>query len=239
VKTEAPNALTNSCPDVEVLLGWLDDELDPSRREAVGAHLETCSTCAETLRALEARSEHVSAWLARHDPAVPDRSTYDLRLRSRTPFWRRRWAIVVGVVVAVGVAAGPARAWLLARLGLAGAPTAHSVGGGIQVPTTATAFVPRGSAVTVSFDAGVTGRTLTVTRSVDTHVSLDAAASSAEVVVGPNGFDVHDASQPPLAYRLSVPSTVTTVRIHVPGAQDVVVRPDVAVHVVAIPAGKR
>lgn len=238
MKPEDMNASTMSCPDTEILLRWLDDELDSSQREALNAHLDTCSTCAEALRALEARSEHVSAWLASHDPTAPERSTYDLHLRARTPFWRRRWAIVVGVVLAVGIAAGPARAWLLARLGLGGAAVTQTVSDR-QTPTTATAFVPQGSIVTVAFDAGVAGRTLVVTRSADGRASLDAAASSAEVVVGPDSFDVHDAHQSPRAYRLSVPSTVSTVRVTVDGADDVVVRPGPSARVVAIPAGRR
>jgi anti-sigma factor RsiW len=238
MKPEAPNAPTRSCPDIEILLGRLDGELDASRRAALDAHVDTCPKCAQTVRELEARSQYVSAWLAKHDPAVPDRSTYDLRLRAGTPFWRRRWAIVIGVVVAVAVAAGPARAWLLGHLGLTRARVTQTTDDR-QSPTTATSFVPQGSIVTVGFDAGVRGRTLMVTRSADSRASLDGTASSAEVVVRPDGFDVHDAHQSPLAYRLSVPSTVTTVRVKVDGAEDVVVHPEPSVQVVAIPAGGR
>lgn len=238
MKPEAPDAPTMSCPDTNTLVRWLDGELDTSQREGLRAHLDTCPKCAAKSRALKARSEHVSAWLASHDPIVPDRSRYDLRVPSRTPFWRHRWAVVIGVVVAVGVAAGPARAWLLARLGLGEARVTQTVGDR-QVPTTATAFVPRGSIVTVTFDAGVGGRTLAVRRTAGARVSLDAAESGAEVVVGPDRLDVHDAKEPPRAYRLSVPSTVSTVRVRVPGVADVVVHPDASPRVVAIPSGRR
>lgn len=237
--TPAPNAPSTHCPADETLLCWLDGELDPSERDVLRAHVDSCSVCADTVRSMQARNERLSAWLVRHDPEVPGRSAYDLSPRTRTPRRHVRWAAAASVVLAVGVAAGPARAWLLARLGFGSPGTEEIADAPAPALTTATAFVPRGSTVTVAFDAGVKGRTLAVTRAADNRAALDAAESAAEVVVGPDRFDVHDAGQAPLAYRLTVPATVTTVRVHVAGAADVVVRPDSTVHVVGIPTGGR
>ena len=51
MKPEVPNAPTMSCPDPEILMRWLDDELDPSERLALDAHFDSCRTCAKRVAA--------------------------------------------------------------------------------------------------------------------------------------------------------------------------------------------
>lgn len=238
MKPETRSVPPGPCPDVEALVRLMDDELDPADREALLGHLHVCPTCDDRLRTLESRSGQVSAWLARHDPPVPGDSEYDLR-PPRVPGRRSRWALAASIVVAVAVAAGPARGWLLARLGFSATPTSDVHRAQHPSLSTTTAFVPYGTTVSVTFDAGVQGRTLSVTRSADTLVSLAVSPSRAEVVVGPDRLDVHDAGQSPIAYRLSVPATVSEVRVKVNGADDVIVPVGGSMRVVAIPVGGR
>lgn len=222
---------------MDLLLRLLDDDIDAAERETLRAHVDGCPTCADRLRALRERSAGVSAWLARHDPPAPERSEYDLRVSTRTSPRRAWWAIAATVVLAVAVAAGPARAWLMARLGIGEPPAAQSSGDPAPSAMTATAFIPQGGVLAIAFDAGVRGRTLSVIQSTDSLATLDENPSRAEVVVGPDRLDVHDADQPPGAYRLTVPVSVTTVLVRVAGAREIVVHPEARTRVVDIPSG--
>jgi len=205
-------------------MGYLDDALAPEARAGVAAHLRDCARCADRLRELEARSRGVGAWLARHEPPPPPREAYDLVARPRTTSTPRRWAIAAGIVLAVGVVAGPARGWLLGRIGLApdGPAASPPVATG---ETSTTSFVPAGDEVTVSFDAGATGRRLVVALGTDPLVTLRAPAPDVELLVRPDRVEVHDAHQPPRDYRLTVPAGVRRIRVRVPGARDLVLAP--------------
>jgi len=212
------------CPDDGTLVVYLDGGLEPGARADVAAHVHDCVRCADRLAELEARSRGVGAWLARHEPTPPPREAYDLAARPRTASAPRRWAIAAGIVLAVGVVAGPARGWLLGRIGLApdGPAASPPVATG---ETSTTSFVPAGDEVTVSFDAGATGRRLVVALGTDPLVTLRAPAPDVELLVRPDRVEVHDAHQPPRDYRLTVPDGVRRIRVRVPGARDVVLAP--------------
>ncbi len=219
-------------------MGYLDDALAPEARAGVAAHLRDCARCADRLRDLEGRSRGIGGWLARHEPEPPPRAAYDLAARPHTASLRRQWAIAAGIVLAVAVVAGPARGWLLGRIGLApdgpGAASPSPAG-----ETTTTSFVPTAVEVTVSFDAGTGGRRLIVERGADPLVVLRAPAPDVELLVRPDRVEIHDAGQPARVYRLTVPATVHRVRVHVPGARDVLLSPGTTdeARIVDVPPG--
>lgn len=213
----------DACPGDEVLMAHLDDALGDADRAALDRHLDSCEECARRIRALADRSRRLGAWLQAHDPEPPSREAYDVTPPRRRVIRPRQWAIAASVVLAVGVAAGPARGWLLHRLGLADEGPVAEVAPPAVDATTGTSFVPRGGEVVLVFDAGVAGRRLMVSASEDSVATLVSPTSDAAVVLRPDRLEIHDAGTVGGEYRLSVPGGVSQVRLRVPGDQDVVI----------------
>lgn len=226
------------CPDDGILLGYLDDALSPEEREGVATHVDACRRCAETLQTLGVRARGISDWLTRHEPEPPTRAAYDLAPRRSRGTLRRHWMAAAAIVVTAGVAVGPARGWLLQQFGLVTARNERVAPSRAGQPAT-TAFLPVGPEVTLDFDAGVDGRRLSVERWADSLVTLRAPGPDIELVIRPNGVEIHDARQRPRDYFLTVPVAIQWVLIRVPGAPDVRVTPGVAgdAHVVEVQPG--
>lgn len=226
------------CPEDGELVAYLDGALEEEVRERMERHVETCGVCRERLREIEGRSDRVGAWLARHDPQAPPRTSYELH-RARGSGSGRRWGLAAGIVLAVALAAGPARGWLLERLGWRGAPDAPAGETTRVEEGAATSFAPAGTTLTLSFGAGVRGRRILLEPSGDSLVTLRAPGPDVALVVGPGRVDVRDAGTSGREYRLALPQRVERVVIRVPGADSLVVLPDAggAPTTVAVPTG--
>lgn len=133
------------------------------------------------------------------------------------------------VIFAVGVAlAGPASGWILEGIrSLVGrsdpdpAARVEDVGG--RESGGATAFVPVGAELVVSFSSPETRGTFTIAVVTDSVVAITPPSSAVELAVEGNRLSVGNAAAPVGAYRLSVPASVRTVRVRVPGAEEAVV----------------
>jgi hypothetical protein len=232
-----------SCPDAGDLVAWLDGALEPAELARVRHHVESCAPCRRAAEDLRARSAAVSAWLARADVPPPRRDAYDLRPRGgahgdrdRRSGWRVRWGIAAGIVLAVAVGAGPARGWLLERLGLEPDRPASTAPEAGLTERASTSFVPLGSEITLAFTAGVSERTLVVRRSPDARATLSAPHPDPELLVGPGGVEILGAAGAG-EYHLAVPAGIERVRIRVAGAPDRVVEVGAADRTVAVPSG--
>lgn len=239
-------ATPDHCPDEGVLVGYLDGALEPDERARLQVHLEACPACGERLRGLARRTERVRTWLSRHDPEVPGSASYELagprtsgRRGGRDSGVRGRWALAAGVVLAVALAAGPARGWLLERVGL---DAWFGSEGGDPTPVeevSTTAFVPRGPEVTLVFESGVTGRRVVLERSPDSRLTLRVPGPDVELMLGADRVEIRDPDAAARAYRVAVPAPVERLVILVPGAEALVVgpRPGGGERVVEVPRG--
>lgn len=213
------------CPEEGVLVAYLDGVLEEDARSRVERHVDECDACRERLGTLERASARVGEWLAHHDPQVPRRTAYRLHDGPGSGA-RGRWALAAGVVLAVALAAGPARGWLLERIGWdGGAEPAPEAALPVE-EVSATSFAPRGATLTLSFEAGVPGRRVLVRRAGDSLITLRAPGPDVALLVGPGRVDVRDGEAAGRDYRLGVPEGVERVVLRVPGADSVVVLPD-------------
>lgn len=209
------------CPNDAGLVAFLDDAMDVEERLRIEAHLRTCAACDERVQRLRARSEAVTAWLQRHDTSPPPRSAYDLRPRRR-PASVRRWAAAASVILAVAVAAGPARGWLLARLGLRSPDTPVTT-----MPATslrdATSFRPTGPEINIVFTMEAGPRRLLITRSDESLVTVRAPSPEAELLLRPGSVEIRDPSLGRRDFGVSLPASVERVRVRLAGASDTVI----------------
>src|SRR5581483_2725166 len=100
-----------TCAACEPLLGpWVDGELEPTRKEAVSAHLKVCPACAARLAALRELGETVRKIIVPSPPAdLWDRITEQLSapsLAGRVPArpripWFRIATVAALVLIAV------------------------------------------------------------------------------------------------------------------------------------------
>lgn len=103
------------CNEREKLIGYLYDEVDDAERRNVDAHLATCETCREELRAFRDVRHDLLAW------DVPEHeSVWTPFVTTRTqPVWRQMpaWAMAAAamLVFAIGGAGGFAGRALAAR----------------------------------------------------------------------------------------------------------------------------
>lgn len=87
-----------NCPDFEVLMRYLDGELNPGERESVKAHIESCPECR---RVLESQSGIEEAW--RDNFSMPPEETFrnmEDRIFSNIG-GKRRWKPLIPVAAAV------------------------------------------------------------------------------------------------------------------------------------------
>lgn len=233
------------CPEDGVLIAWIDDALDAEEAAVVAEHVDGCSSCANRLQSLRMRATDVGAWLARHDAEAPRPGAYDLGFHRRSGGRsglgvRTRWGLAAGIVLAVGLAAGPARGWLREHFLRSSSAGGEAVPAAVMDAVTGTSFEPGSDRLVIAFDAGVEGRTLSVAPTPGSRVTLEAPASHAEVVMRPDRLEIHDAAEPPGAYRISVPEAVREVVIRVPGAADIVLTADAleGARTVGVPRGR-
>jgi hypothetical protein len=103
--------------DPIVLQKFLDGELDPSQADAVGRHLENCTSCRDEIESLAADRSFVQSRLGQEDDGEEDAAATSLgavadNLRKETamiPWWRRSWvppAAVVTLVIVGMLASG-------------------------------------------------------------------------------------------------------------------------------------
>ena len=203
------------CPDVATLQRFLDDgpsESDPARAD-IADHASECAECGARLREMEDRSARVRSWMEAHDPPTPD-----MVLAPRAPSTmgtRRRWAIAAGIVLAVALVAGPARAWI--RATFAGDTPTEAV-----EPTRAeatTRFHVGAGELRVRFASASEGLHLSIVTGTDSLAALESPSAQGEIVVAPGSVEVRD---PPSTgtYRLTLPAGVGTVVLERPGVPD-------------------
>lgn len=199
--------------DDAMLLRLLDHELADDAAEALRVHVATCLPCRDRLAALERRDERVRAWLEAHDDPPPARGDYHLGASAVAPARRpapRRWLTAASIVLAVAVAAGPARGWILERVGLTSSSTVDAP---TAAATASTSFLPRSSTLLIDLVGPVSSRRVVVERSEDALVHVIAPDDAAELLVRPSGIRLVDATQGGRTYRLSLPASVSQLRI--------------------------
>lgn len=202
---------TTPHPDDAALVRLVDGELPSHEAHEVERHLDGCPSCVERFRALEQRDQRVRAWLTTHDPPPPARSTYDLEPRTRRAW--PRWSAAASILLAVAVAAGPARAWLLDRIG---APDdAPSVAAATPAPASgaATSFAPDPGTLRLEIVGARFPLQVVLERSPDELVHLIAPDDQSELLVRSSSVRIRDAAVPERVYRLSLPRSVSALRI--------------------------
>lgn len=222
------------------LVALLDDEMDGTAAETARAHLALCADCSARLEALERADRRVRDWMTAHDPAPPPRDAYEwqaaLGPRTRraskpgallSP--RLRWAAAASLVLAIAVAAGPARAWILDQIGLDDRDVPAEEAGplaGHEPGTAGTSFSPTSPEVRIDLTDIGGARELTVAVHDGPRVHLLVPEGDVEVLVRPGGLEVRDPSRTHHRYRLDVPASVLRVRLVRPGpAGDTVLVP--------------
>lgn len=211
------------------LVALLDDEMDGAAAKTARAHLALCADCSARLEALDRADRRVRDWMTAHDPAPPPRDAYVLEPARSAPSPRLRWAAAAALVLAIAVAAGPARAWILDRVGLddrdvpaeeAGPLAAHEPG------TAGTSFSPTSPEVRIDLTDIDGARELTLAVHDGRRVHLLVPEGDVEVLVRPDGLEVRDPARTHRRYRLEVPASVLRVRLVRPGpAGDTVLAP--------------
>lgn len=218
------------------LVRIMDGQAEPGEREWGRDHLATCVACNRRLRELRRRSSAISALLAEADVEVlatlrdagprVARKAAASAARHRRVVWMRA-ASIAALVVAAGVLAGPARAWVTNWVvevwtGMspdrprpaveAGAPPEDVVEVSARVR-----FEPAGGELSIELaSAQDAGRLeLRVGDDPTTLVEVLGEAADAELLVLPGGVRVLNSPGESASYRVTVPASVRTVRIFV------------------------
>ncbi len=199
--------------DDAALLRLVDGESGPDETAALRDHLSACTECRDRLETIEARDRRVRAWLEAHDAPPPARADYTLApippARHRRP--ARRWLAAASVVLAVALVAGPARGWMLDRIGL-GADQ-PSVEASTPPDGATTAFATSAPTLRLEIRGADAPRYVTVERSTDALVHVVAADDATELLVRPSGVQITDRSQGSRTYHVRVPQAVLRVRV--------------------------
>ena len=249
--TPAPR--TGAHPDDGVLLRLMDGESDADAA-AAEEHLAACAECRERLAVLRRRTMKLGALLARADFPVPASSLADapsgtsaepdpkiIPLRRRETPAPRPWlraAAVVGLLLAAGIVATPARAWVAAWISerwgelfgrgemprverpappAAPAPVQEAAASRVE-------FVPAGATFTVEVAHPQARGGLTLLPSTGETATAEVAAGTgeADLLVLPSGLRIGNEAGSAAEYRVSVPTSVRRVTVRVNGRAETV-----------------
>lgn len=214
----------DACPDEGTLVAFLDGALGPEREREVADHLDAHAPCRAGLEELRRRDRAVTSWIEAHDPTPPPRDAYDLETsgggRSGRPIpW---WAAAAAVLLVVAALAGPGRAWVADGVrSLLGGP-GDDEGAAVAGETSgATALVPGGDEIVLTFTSPRTRGHLRIVRSNDARLTLREPDPRIRVTVGGDGLRVENEEVPAGDYRVEVPRGLRVLRVRVPGGAEV------------------
>lgn len=217
------------------LVRLMDGQAEPGEREWGRDHLAACAACDRRFRVLRRRSGAISALLAEADVEVPatlrDAGPRVARMaaasaaRHRRVAWMRA-ASIAALVVAAGVLAGPARAWVTNWVAevwpgiLAGRRQPAAEAGAPPEPVEVGArvrFRPIGAELSIELASAQDAGRLELRVGADptTLVEVLGDGAEAELLVLPGGVRVLNSPGESASYRVTVPATVRTVRIFV------------------------
>ena len=236
---------TDQHPSDGVLIALHDKERDDMFDEAREAelefgrrHVERCDDCRARLADIAAHSTHVREALASIPVPAIAADAFRHRLaqtsaRHTVPRWPRpAWQAAAAVLVVAGVAAaaatGPIRAWLRHRAEHPAAeqrsPTqrpAATPQESVDRSGAAVSFAAGGPDFTVRFDslpvAGMLTVDSTMAASITARVVSGAGAGGDAMVVLPGELRVRNSTSSRTSYAVSVPSSVTRLRVIVAG----------------------
>ena len=226
-------SMTQSHPDDGVLLALRDGETG-SEVDAIRDHVEGCAACRARLAAIGESSDRVRAALASIEvPRVSSddfrRRLSEARRRGAVSVWRRpAWRVAAALIVLAGAAAAsPIRHWFRERSErhtVAPDSTPRPIAPPAQSPGSAGAtvsFAATGADFTVRFDSLPDAGTLTARHSSDARITArivsGAGTGGDAFVVLPGELRVRNASSSRASYALTLPVTVTRLRVVVGG----------------------
>jgi hypothetical protein len=236
---------TTGHPEDGVLLRLLDGEASDVERARDGAHAASCDECRARMAAMERRKASLGALLARTDfpvPASAPPETKVIPLRPRAvpdrP-WLRAAAILL-VVIAAGVVASPARAWIgrwvaerwaeltgdaPERTPPPAAPAPAPAPAPQEAPASQVSFVPSGGElrVVVAHPQAAGALTLAAAEGSSATAEVVGGTGMADLLVLPAALHVRNAPGSAAEYRLALPSTVRRVRVRVGDGRETVV----------------
>jgi hypothetical protein len=199
------------------LIRQLDREDIPEEQADVAAHLEACPRCTVRLAELAHAGDALSTALRAADVPAPRRRP--------VPRWGLRAAAAALVVVGIGGAVRPVRAWILERTGMLW----EAVTGRSAVPTAiapaapdrsaSVAFVPSGNEFTLEVTAHQSGGVLRLeTVAGDTAVAVVLGGSGLEdLVVLPTRLRIVNPEASSASYVIRLPARLARVRVLVGG----------------------
>jgi hypothetical protein len=205
--------------DDGALVRYLDAECDGDEQAAMRGHVEACGACAGRLAELERRSSALRVALR-----AADRSP---RAIPSAPRWGLRAAAAVLVLLAIGGAVRPVRAWVLERVealwtALTGGAERPPVAPVAPLATVqaAVSFVPADGPFTIELAGHQAAGALSLEAVPgDTARATVLGGSGAEsLVVLPAGLRIVNPPASAARYRIALPARLGPVRVIVGGA---------------------
>jgi hypothetical protein len=199
--------------DDAALVRCLDQEGDGDEQAAVRGHVTACATCAGRLGELERRSRALRVALRAADPAP--------RVTRPAPRWGWRAAAAVLVLVAIGGAVHPVRAWVLKRAealwtALAGpAEPDRAAGRSAETAETAVSFVPADGPFTIEIAnrQAMGSLALEATRGDTARAAVVGGTGGEGLVVLPAGLRIANPPTSGARYRIMLPARLGPVRV--------------------------
>jgi hypothetical protein len=185
------------------------------------AHVGECTTCAERLRVLEARTAAFSSLLERSKPALPA-PPHDLwqriaRQTARVPARRRHWlstgllraAALAGLLVTGALIAEPSRQWIIDRFSTTDTTIDPTQPIDQFEPVAAAAgFVPRSGTILIRIDSRQQDGTITLHFEERADVMGEVITDDPDadlLVLPPDGFHVRNEQGDTWSFRFRVP----------------------------------
>jgi hypothetical protein len=206
--------MTGSHIDDGDLLRWIDGECDVEERNTLGGHLAACAICDNRMSVIETWSTQFSAAL---------RST---RARaSASARWRRALATAAGIVILVGFAVQPVRAWVVQRAVavwyvVTGSPIPDQPATPFADVPRASAnasmtFVPVGPLFELHVEAWQATGGMTITTAAEGHATLTLVGGDGreELVVLPSGLRIVNDAGSWSSYDVRIPAVIREVRV--------------------------
>jgi hypothetical protein len=228
-RVHAPSVVTDGD-----LIRYLDGELDGGARASLEQRVAATPALAARLEKLSRRSSNLSRLLAEVDPSERAAGRSELHVGARLDVGGRAdhprrglWRAVAAVaaILLLALVVPPARAWLLER----GRALAGALGVGESPPEPRTLPVERGPSPAAGPDAAIEFAVAGDTFDVDVpeadgmvviRVGLGASGRAeatdegeSTVVVLATGVRIEGASTPAAVYTLTLPPSVTTLRV--------------------------
>jgi anti-sigma factor RsiW len=199
------------------LVRYLDLECDGDEQAAVRGHVGACGACAGRLAELERRSRALRVALRAADRpprAVP-----------AAPHWGRRAAAAVILLLAIGGAVRPVRAWVLGRAGALWS----AITGGSESPAPIAPAAPVESAVSFvpadgPFTIELAGRQAAGSLSLEAvpgdtaRAAVIGGGGAESLMVLPAGLRIVNPPASAARYRVALPARLGPVRVIVGGA---------------------